>query len=151
MADREQNPFKRAIRVDPEALRKPIVVPRVSENIHQRAEKAREAEEARTVAELNLVPKATLEKNPKVASLTVRDLKDLSNQLLGVETRNRNIADITIEDMQDLEEVFMDYKLEVLKNLGSSTVGDLAAVDVSCCCCTPCCCCAAAETAPVRA
>jgi hypothetical protein len=90
-----------------------------------------------------------------IRDLTVRDLDDLAQKLMGVPTFNPNIDDVSIEDLGKLEELFKGYKDLKLDNLsGVESVGaieDLEKLcDESCCCCTPCCCCAAVDVHPIE-
>jgi hypothetical protein len=146
------NPFARALdlrREDPELSRLRPVKPDLGES-------PLKANLTRTVADLGIADPELVEKNPKVAALTVNDLNDLAAEVSGVPSHNPKVADLTIDDMQDLEGVFLEFKLNASRQLldaaGGGRFGVAATdVDVSCCCCTPCCCCAAAEVEPIRA
>jgi len=122
------NPFRREALIDPTSLRKRQLLQRVEE--------------------LQLDPAVLDRANPTVLKLTVKDLNDLAAQFSGVKTGNRAVEGMSVEDIRNLEEVFTDFKLDMLERVGGRNIGDLAAVDVSCCCCTPCCCCAAAAVDP---
>jgi len=102
-------------------------------------------QQTRTVADLQLVKEDVLQRVPKVADLTVRDLNDLAAEFSGIPTKNPKVAELSLEDIQDIESVFFEFKVAAGRDLAQLGRNDLAAVDVSCCCCTPCCCCAATD------
>lgn len=102
-----------------------------------------------TVAEMNLVKPEVLERIPKIAALTVKDLNDLADAFNGIPTNNQNVAELTLEDIKDIEDVFFEYKLAVGRDMlrplsGGQGIG-VAGVSVSSCCSTPCSCCAAVD------
>jgi hypothetical protein len=106
----------------------------------------------RRVSDLNLGSPALLKKNPKVASLTVKDLDDLAAAFQGVQSANGKVASLSIDDMQDLEGIFLEYKQNAARELTGMSAEEVSAEwSVSCCCCTPCCSCAATEIEPIRA
>jgi BMFP domain-containing protein YqiC len=131
----EENPFKKALE-GAEAEVRPF---------SREATNPTKAQQLRTVADLDLVERETLERTPRIADLTVRDLNDLAAEFSGVPTNNPKVAALSLEDIQDIESVFFDFKVAAGKDLAQIGKGQLASVDVSCCCCTPCCCCAATD------
>jgi hypothetical protein len=107
------------------------------------------AAQLQTVAEMNLVKPEVLERIPKIAALTVKDLNDLADAFNGIPTNNQNVAELTLEDIKDIEDVFFEYKLAVGRDMqrplgGGQGIG-VAGVSVSSCCSTPCSCCAAVD------
>lgn len=133
MAD--ENPFRKALEQGQDQL----------QPFSRDALNLRKQSQLRTLRDLDLATPEVLDRNPKVADLTVHDLNDLAREFTGVPTRNEKIADLSLEDIQDIEGVFLEFKVAAVKDLARVGRGDLASVDVSCCCCTPCCCCAAAD------
>jgi hypothetical protein len=152
MAD--DNPFRRVLDEQGERLPRRELTRRVPLAALEKKDVPSKKEQLRTVADLGIADRALLQRNPKIAALTVRDLNDLAAQFNGIPTNNAKVAKLTVEDMHDIEGVFLDYKVKAATDIGRIVRGGgapAASVDVSCCCCTPCCCCAAAEVEPIRA
>jgi hypothetical protein len=138
-----ENPFKKAL--EP-LTHEEAVARRTPFAKEPRKVSLTKLQQTRTVAELNLVDPAVLERTPNIRDLTVRDLNDLAAEFAGVPTSNQRVAQLSLEDISDLEGVFYEFKVAAGRDIARTGVEAAAtSVDISCCCCTPCCCCAATD------